>query len=510
MKLKNLVSTHLYQTVFVSRLLSAFSAKYLRLKGMGLVWLLLSVSGVEAQKAKTPEEMVKEDWPVAVGTFGKQSEKISSHYIFVVDVTEQIFGPVISSQIQSFVDALPANDKVTVIQLGPTNETNQIVPTCDVTPEIKKEIIKKLSIIKFGRTGSDGLAMSDEVIKALKTAGVSNSIPFIFIFSDFEFYLPNTLYRIPPVSQWQSRQSNYQSALKGLKRGNYISISGLRLDNPKQRNDYFDRLQMVFGKITPSTVSGPNLLKAQFNNLKADIYRNRLLNYINDLVQKQNGNLQLENNTEGELVLKSSDTLVYHKLVLDDESRAKVSKVLNSDKWYSFTPPGSVELEVSGTLMAEKFRKELPDLSDVELKNHKITLMVADSRIPWWLTDIILLVLFLVLWRFVWTIIPPARLRGTIDFYQTGKSSEVLECYGRYKKYSNNEVKLLKSGFSIEVRATKTFMNGKCLIIIPTNGDLLLSSAKQRKTARAGKKTIAGVKSQWNIDGVDIIMPGVK
>jgi hypothetical protein len=91
-----------------------------------------------------------------------------------------------------------------------------------------------------------------------------------------------------------------------------------------------------------------------------------------------------------------------------------------------------------------------------------------------------------------------------------GKSTVVLDCGGRYKKFSNNEVTLLKSGFSLEVRATKKFFKGKCLILIPVNGDLLLSSRKQKKTARGGKKTIASVKSRWNIDGIEITMPTVK
>ena len=482
----------------------------MKLKTIVAICFLVSFVFLGAQVINQPKQKVKEDWPFTVESFGNQSEKISSHYIFVVDVTEKIFGPVISSQIQSFVDALPANDKVTVIQLGPTNETVEIVPTCDVSTEIKSEIIKKLSIIQFGRTGSDGLAMADAVIKALNTAGVANSIPFIFMFSDFEFFLPGTFYKIPVNSEWKLRQTKFNNVLKGLKRSNYISISGLRLQNPKQKNDYFNQLQMVFGKITPSTVSGPNLLKTQFNNLKAEIYRNRLLNYINELVKQQNSNIEINSDGKGGLILKQQGTLVYHKLTLDAQSNAKVSAVLKSDKWYSFTPPGKVQIEVSGVLSADNFKKELPGLVDVELKNHIVELNISDSRIPWWLTDIIVLIFVCCIFRLIWTMIPPARLRGTIDFYQVGKSSEVLECYGRSKKYSNNEVKLLKSGFSLEIRATKTFIKGKCLLLIPINGDLLLSSVKEKRTARAGKKTFANAKSQWNVDGVDIVMPGVK
>lgn len=458
---------------------------------------------------KTPEELVKNDWPNTVNAFGKNSKNVPSHYIFVVDVTEEIFGPEISAQIQSFVEALPSNDKVTVIQLGPSNETMQIVPTTEVTPTIKKEITNKLQLIKFGRSGSDGLKMTECIIDALGTSGVSNSIPFVFIFSDYEFYLPGRGYFVPEQREWQSLKAKFDKVRQGLKRADNLHINGLRLINPRQKNDYFDQLKLVFGEISPTTVSGANLLKAQFTNIQANIYRERLLNYVLEQASKQNSNIELINN-EGQVVLKESKTRVYHKLILDKQSENKVAQILNSDKLFSFFPPTETQIEVSGTLVAEKYNNELPELTDIQLKDQKVVLLTADSLIPWWLTDIIALILLLGIWRFIWTIIPPARLKGTIDFFMQGKSTVVLDCGGRYKKFSNNEVTLLKSGFSLEIRATKKFFKGKCLILIPVNGDLLLSSRKQKKTARGGKKTIASVKSRWNIDGIEITMPTVK
>ena len=477
------------------------------IKQLFSVVFVLFLSQVFGQK--TPEELVRNDWPNTVNAFGKNSKNVPSHYIFVVDVTEEIFGPEISAQIQSFVEALPSNDKVTVIQLGPSNETMQIVPTTEVTPAIKKEITDKLRLIKFGRSGSDGLKMTECVIDALGTSGVSNAIPFVFIFSDYEFYLPGRGYFVPEKREWESLKAKFDNVKKGLKRANNLHINGLRLINPRQRNDYFDQLKLVFGEVSPTTVSGANLLKAQFINIQANIYRERLFNYVLEQASKQNSNIELINQ-DGQVILKESNNRVYHKLFLDKQSENKVAQILNSDKLFSFFPPTETQIEVSGTLVAEKYKNELPELTDVELKNQKINLMPANSIIPWWLTDLIVLILVLSIWRFIWTIIPPARLKGTIDFFLPGKSTVVLDCGGRYKKFSNNEVTLLKSGFSLEVRATKKFFKGKCLILIPVNGDLLLSSRKQKKTARGGKKTIASVKSRWNIDGIEITMPTVK
>jgi hypothetical protein len=48
------------------------------------------------------------------------------------------------------------------------------------------------------------------------------------------------------------------------------------------------------------------------------------------------------------------------------------------------------------------------------------------------------------------------------------------------------------------------------LIITPSNGDLVLNTTRNKKTARNNKKTIAKVSSNWVIDGVEITMPSIK
>jgi hypothetical protein len=288
-------------------------------------------------------------------------------------------------------------------------------------------------------------------------------------------------------------------------------IKSYILDNPQKspRGDYKRFLNKIFPDMEIGDVSGPELLKKEFTAIQAEILRKKILNNVNKLAKIQNTNILFEIKN-GVVSLKDTSSLVYHKIVLDKESTDEISKILSSEKLYSFFPPSEIEIEVSGTLIAEKYKSELTDLNDVMLTNHKISLMTADSIIPWWLTDVIALILFISILRFIWIIIPPARLKGTIDFFEQGKSTEVMDCYGKSKIFSNNEVKILKSGFSIEVRATKKFFKGKCITLIPTNGDLLSTNRKQSKTARSGKKTIVGLKTKWNVDGVEITLPSVK
>jgi hypothetical protein len=251
------------------------------------------------------------------------------------------------------------------------------------------------------------------------------------------------------------------------------------------------------------------LLKAQFSNIQAIIFKERLLNFVLELASEQNATIQLES-TNGNIALKGNNQLVYHKILVDPESQNKVSEIIKTDKLISFFPPSEKEIEISGVLVAEKYKNELPELMDVELKNEKISLLTADSRIPWWQTDIIAMILLISIIRFIWTLFPPARLRGNIEFYTSNSPTQIIDCNGRRKKFSNNDVKMLKSDFSIEIQATKQFFGGKCLIIKPVNGDLLLISRKEKKTASRGKSTISRARTQWNVDGIEIKMPDVK
>jgi hypothetical protein len=458
-------------------------------------------------RAQTAEALVKNDWPNTVNAFGTLAEKESSHYIFVIDISDKRFGKDIVDQIEVFTEALPQNDKITIIQLGPTDETKEFVTTTDIDKEILQEIKRKLKSLvnegKFGTDGSDGLKMTKLILKCLQASGTRNSLPFVYIFSDLEYYP----YRnFPAVSEWIKCQTEYASLT--FKYSPFIKSYILKNPDKSPRGDYKNYLNKIFPSMEIGDVDGPNLLKKEFSNIQADIYRKKLLNCLGKLVIDQNSHINLVN-SDGNIVLNGTN-LVYHKIILDDQSQSTVSKILNSELLFSFFPPTDVEIEVSGTLVAEKYKNEVSDLKDIPLSNQKITLKPGDSLIPWWLTDIIAILLLFSILRFIWTFFPPARLRGNIEFFTPSSPTQILDCAGKRKKFSNNDVKMLKSDFSIEIKATKKFFGGRCLILIPTNGDLLLISRKEKKTASRGKKTIAKARSQWSVDGIEIKMPDVK
>jgi hypothetical protein len=451
---------------------------------------------------KTPEDLVKDDWPNIYANFGNEVEKIPLNFIFVLDISDKTFGNDIKAVVKDFLKPVKNGDYFNVILLGSTDKTTNLTECAIVDNSKKTGIIKQVDNQNFGTTGSDGVKMTGLVIDAMNCAGAKDATPVVFIFSDFVHY--SNGWSVPGDQFWNPLLRKYDQ-----QKNENSFIYCIQLPNVDRKPQYLDKIKNIFKNANTVSCNDPKLLDDKFNNIKGNLIKSLLREIINKKINLEKNNIALTY-IDNAVSLKGGDSLIYSQILLDNESKVKVEKIVKSELLYSFLPPSEKQIEVSGFIIAEKYKKELPELTDIELKNHKIILLTADSLIPWWLTDIIVLILILIVWRFIWTIIPPARLKGTIDFYVQGKNTEVFDCSGRYKKFSNNEVKILKNGFSLEIRATKTFFHGKCLILIPMNGDLLLSSRKQKITARGGKKTIARVKSQWNVDGIEITMPNIK
>ena len=476
---------------------------------------------------ETAKDAIKTDWPNTVSAFGDKAENEPSHYIFVIDISDKRFGEDIVKQIGIFAEALTKSDEISIIQLGPTHETKVIVSATDINDEILKEIKQKFQRLvsdgKFGTDGSDGKKMIELILKMLKAPGTANSIPFVFIFSDLEYYP----YRnFPAKSEWLMLSNQF----KQLKFQHPPYIKSFILDNPNKnpRGDYKDYLYEIFPKLEMGDVTGPQLLKAEFKLIQAEILRKKILNFVEINVNEQNANISLENKN-GKIELKGSSLLVYHTLVLNEESEKKVAEILNSDLLYSFFPPTETEIEVSGTLVAEKYKNELPELTDVEIKNQKVTLMTADSLIPWWLTDIIVIFLIVSLYQIFSTLkkrkfigdiyfYPPRGFQGSfnnIDSNLNGISSAIIgeniavSSYGKAIDVKNN----LGVNTQFTIKAKKKFFGPKVIEIKSLSGfalDVVSVEKKIRLISPGTKPKYIKPGSVWRINNVEITLPRVK
>lgn len=467
-----------------------------------------------------PEKAVKLVYPKLYDKYSKELLATPSCHYFLIDASESIQNarldiPIINA-LKGYLNGLPDNDFLTIIVFGETLKTKVVgIPNAPINGSTRSAILNVISNIQFNQQWSDTYSGLAKLTDAMQQAGHEEHHKNVFILTDF-LYNSETNHTNLNKENWGQLRSKI-SVLKSTSEVNPQAIQLLNGNFAVQSNFVKPKLDHVFGEEIPyESCTNSILLNQKFKDITANILKNKLEGIVLQDAQFDKNNISL--NIKNEKIVLTNSKL-YSKIELSQKSEELLRDKLQNVPFFSFLPPKETSISVDGVMIAEAYKyyegtKQRHEMShilqDYQFQNKEVQIQLPDSIIPWWLTDIIALILLLSIWRFIWTIIPPARLKGTIDFFMQGKSTVVLDCGGRYKKFSNNEVTLLKSGFSLEVRATKKFFKGKCLILIPVNGDLLLSSRKQKKTARGGKKTIASVKSRWNIDGIEITMPTVK
>lgn len=468
--------------------------------------------GFFVKSQERPEELlVKKDWPNVYNDFKKEVKKMPLNFIFVLDISDKTFGNEIKSIVKDFLNPVKKGDYFNVILLGNTEKTTNLTECAIVDNAKKQSIITQIDNQIFGTTGSDGVKMMDKVIDAINCPGAKDATPIIFMFSDFVHY--NNGWSVPGNSYWAPLKQKFDKINKGTQRPYVYCIE---LPNVDKKAQYLSYIKNIFGDINTVTCSDPKLLDDKFNSIKAKIIKALLIKIVSKNVETENKHVVLQNNN-GTIQLLGKDTLVYSKIELDNESKIKVDKILKSDKLFSFFPPTETEIEVSGTLVAEKYKNELPELSDINLNNQKVLMMPGNSKIPWWLTDIIVLVLGLCVLRFIWTLLP-VSLNGMLTFtsfdnvdaanFNTNCSGKKMITIGYGQGIANDSNLFGSENFALKITACRKFLKGKCLLLEPSKGDLRTNRGNM--VIPKNTKSSVGPNSRWMINGVDIGMPGVK
>jgi len=475
----------------------------------------------------TPEELVKKAWPNAYADFGKDLKSRPLNFIFVLDISDETFGDDIKKIVKDFLKPVKEGDYFNVILLGSTDRTSNLTECAIVKNNSKKNsIIQQIDNQVFGRPGSDGLKMTDLVLNALNCTGAENATPIIFIFSDFVHYDIESKWSNPGSEFWQPLITKYDNLKKNI---NNPYVYCIELPNVNRKPQYLNYIKNIFNDLTTVTCTDPNLLDDKFNNIKGQIIKTLLKEVITDKADLQKKNIILLNNGGAIELKKGTDSLIYNKLILNEESEKKVAEILKSDKLFSFFPPSDTQIEVSGTLVAEKYKSELPELVDVPLTNHKISLMTADSLIPWWLTDIIVIFLIITLYQIFSTLkkrkfigdiyfYPPRGFQGSfknIDANLNGISSAIVgeniavSSYGKAIDVENN----LGSNTQFTLKAKKKFFGPKVIEIKSLSGfplDVISVEKKIRIISPGTKPKSIKPGSVWRINNVEITLPRVK
>lgn len=487
-----------------------------------ILFFLLFSSLVFNSIAQDYKDRVKIDMPNSYNNFGEGANSVSAHYIFVVDISEDSFCSIIQSRLPDFIKSLPDNDWVTVIKLGPTDQTNPIQSTERIS-KIRNSIFSDINGLRCGTDGSDGLKMSSEVIKALTSPGTQKSVPFVFVFSDFIYYKSGTGYNKPGINLWDPLIRQYNAAVKDLTRG-APTISTIKFpyssevmnnSNLQRTGDYRAELNRIFGDLDELNMPTTNALESYFNVQRGKIYKMVLRRYMKEIAEKQNADLHL--NSNGNEISLSGSNLVYDQIELDPSSKTLIASITKKSGLFSFFPPTPQDVKLSGTLKAPSYNKEITDFKDIPFKDQTVTIESGDSYIPWWLTDLIACVLLLLCLRLIWCLFP-AALNGMItftsisnsdaanfNFNSTGKKTVTLG----YGQLVANDINLFGSEeFSLKLTAKRNFFKGKCIVLFPQKGEL--RGKKSTSVVKRNVKTLVKPSSKWSINGVDIRLPKVR
>lgn len=492
-----------------------------------IIFSIYLFSSFFAFSQNSPEDLVKRDWPKLYNDYGKLADKEPANFIFVIDISEDKFGPIINSQIKAFIEALPNGDVVSVIILGPTDQTKAIISSAIISEDKKREIKTELSKIIFGRDGSDGLKMVERIQESLMSPGVRKSLPFVFIFTDYEYYISGTRHTIPSKLYWDQQKDNYIANLKQLE--NTPLITGIRLPNNRKNQKYLPQLNSVFGEITQESITGENLLIDYFNSLKASIKKKRILKAVKELAKLQNMKPELINEN-GKILLKNSESLVYSQIILDQQSQVNINKILNTKPLISWLPEKPTKIKVSGTLIAAKYTDEVGDeLKNIPLNDTEVDITMPSATIPWWLAYPITLFLIITFFQIL-SVIKKRKFIGDISFYPpkgfqgsfknidsnlSNISTAIIgenasdSSFGKAIDVKNN----LGANTQFTLKAKKKFFGSKVIEIKSLSGFALevISVEKKIRIVSPGTNSKC-IKpgSVWRVNNVEVTMPRVR
>jgi hypothetical protein len=417
--------------------------------------------------AQTPEELVKKDWPRSYSAYGKELKSKPLNFIFVLDISEKSFGSQIKEVVTNFLKPVKDGDYFNVILLGKTDKTVNLTK-CAIASNAKKEdISSEINNTDFGLTGSNSIKAISLVLDALTCSGANNATPIIFMFSDFVHY--DNGWFVPSSKYWEPLVSKYEIIKKDIE--NPI-IYCIELPNKENKAQYLNKLKQIFKDLNTVTCSKPSLLDDQFNDVRAKITKKLLRDFVIKKAESQNANLTLISTSEG-IQLKDSEDLVYNEIVLDEDSKIKVSNVIENKSIINIFPPSEISVEVSGTLVAGNYKSEISDLKDLPITNQKVAIMPADAIIPWYIgltlaALLIFWILSILYMLFVKKVTRTWRVSGTIK-EKDGMTTPVRSatpinptsfCIGRSDVKGNFDVHIDGVGFCFKVESRK---NISCL-----------------------------------------------
>ena len=476
---------------------------------------------------QSPTVLVKRVYPKLYEKYSKELSTTPSCHYFLIDASGSIKDarldiPIINA-LKGYLNGLPDNDFLTIIIFGETLKTKAIgIPNAVINSSTRSDIVNEISKIQFNQQWSDTYSGLDKLINAMGQAGHEEHQKNVFILTDF-LYNSETNKTDLNKENWDQLQSKI-SVLKNTCGVNPQAIQLLNGNFEFKSNFVKPKLDKVFGeKIPYESCTNSTLLDQKFKDITANILKNKLEGIVLQDAQFEKNNIFLDIKHE-KIVLANAN--LYSKIELSQKSEELLTDKLQNVPFFSFLPAKTTKISIDGVMIAEAYKyyegtKQRHEMShilqDYQFQNKEVQIQLPDSIIPWWLTDIIVIILLLSIFRFIWTIIP-VSLHGMISFSSlenfnaannnTLCSGKKTVSIGVGHSIANDSSLFGNDFFSLSVTAKKAFFKGKCIELLPINGDL--KGKKKGIIIQRKHKKLVDKNSFWLINGVTIGLPGVK
>lgn len=262
---------------------------------------MMSLFGFDA-KAQTAIERLKAEFPAVMEQYGKRLEAQKADYVIAIDVSGTMMQhkELVLPALNSFIDALPDGDYLSIIKFGAKAVEYGLSGKVD---RGSKDNIKNTLSTIYNRDNAlyystDLYAMCEAIIGQFSRPG-SNDLKYVFMFTDF---IDESSH---PASEWEALSAR----MNAMSKANTVRSFAMQLPGANSGRD-IQKVRTVFSNLQTINVDNATKLNEWFEGQKADISKTRL----KDLIRGDFEKWYSENNIKTELAIG-----IDHKLSLKFE-----------------------------------------------------------------------------------------------------------------------------------------------------------------------------------------------
>ena len=452
------------------------------------IYLFIFSIGTIFSQSSSSLEYIENTFPELTRIFRDDIGKCHAHYVFSIDVSGSMnqFESIVVPCLQRFIQALPDNDKVTIIPFG-TDTKNPLGFSGVIDSNMKMNLCNNMKSLYSNSNYDKDFRDHTNIFKAtnaISQAYITNNeykVNIGIIFTDFQNNIPtegSSNFRVLTESEISQMKTNYMSATKGCyvrniaveleeKAGGNNTLQGYCLPQLRDKvyNDSENGLEIVSAKNSKAAI------EQWFEQLRREILVVKLKAIVTAENKAGEISMKTQTNIDGKTtaeitwnpsrlypVMKIDSTSVSEEgffFVNDtthygntrDKNQVLELGQIKNNKWGFFLLQDSINLGVSLPTNCDDELAKLGITKPLTGTKHPIDQWVFSFLLPLWLTALILALILLYIFLSIraWRINAKEKLNGIV-FVKDPYGDELLK-----KKITGVENTSIGKGGNIRV-----------------------------------------------------------